>query len=221
MMRTGFGMAFPETVAFAQLSRGDEQDWPLYPEEESLLHPRSITSRRLDFHLGRAAARQALVRLGRSPAPILIGDQRQPLWPEGIVGSITHATGVAMAVASDRTNCGGLGIDVENAGRTFDELDQHVAFAEEREFLEALPAEQRRLRSLELFSAKESVFKAFFPRVGRVFGFETALLRPRPDGGYEGRLKADLDGEYPRQRTFTVHCQWQGDLVMTSLVLPP
>lgn len=218
-MELGFGSGFPQFVSFAQLRELDEVAQPLFPEEESLLHPRAVMSRRRDFQLGRAAARQALQALGRNPEPILVGPQREPLWPKGIVGSITHSAGFAMAAVSERRHTGGIGIDVEHLDRSFDELVDHIAFDEEQELLESLSAEQRRTYTLELFSAKESVFKAFYPRVGRMFGFEAARLRPRHDGGFEGRLVDGLDSEYPHDRSFGIGSQWQGDLLLTSVFL--
>ena len=63
--------------------------------------------------------------------------------------------------------------------------------------------------------------QSLFPRVGRFFGFEAAHLAPVPTGGYEARFVEPLDDEYPPDRTFDIGCVWNGEFVLTSLVLPP
>jgi enterobactin synthetase component D len=137
------------------------------------------------------------------------------------VGSITHAAGHALAAVALRDQCGGLGLDLEHQDRAFLELGQKVAYDEELAWLNAVPARLRSRAALELFSAKETIYKAFFPRVGRPFGFGAARARPMPGGGYEAWLVEDIDWQYPRDRSFHVDCTWHDDLVLTSLVLPP
>ena len=217
----GFAPELPAFVAFAQVSADDGPSAPLWSDEEALVHPRAVAARRLDFRMGRAAAHQALRSLGQDSAPIMRGDHGEPVWPKGIVGSITHTTGHALCVVAYRDQCGGLGLDVEHRERQFPQLAQHVATAEEEGWLGALPGAGRRQATLELFSAKESIYKAFFPRVGRFFGFEAAHLAPVPTGGYEARFVEPLDDEYPPDRTFDIGCVWNGEFVLTSLVLPP
>ncbi len=68
----------------------------------------------------------------------------------------------------------------------------------------AVPAKRRVVAVVELFSAKESIYKAFFPRVGEYFGFGAARVSPKKSGGYEGRLVTGLDREYPVERSFPI-----------------
>ncbi len=56
-------------------------------EEELALVADAATSRREEFAAGRACARRALQRLGVESGPLLVGENREPLWPEGVVGS--------------------------------------------------------------------------------------------------------------------------------------
>src|SRR5688572_26867326 len=58
--------------------------------EESLLIQNAIEKRRMEFNAGRVCAHRALVRLGVKSCAILVGKKRQPLWPDNVVGSITH-----------------------------------------------------------------------------------------------------------------------------------
>jgi len=221
MTVSGLLNGLPGFVATSEAGPADSSESSLFADEKLLLGERTVPSRRLEFALGRTAARRALVGLGMEPAPILRGASGEPLWPEGIVGSITHAAGRALAAVARREDSGGIGLDLEHRSRFFPKLGASVAFGQERQRLEGLPPDRGIPATLEIFSAKESIFKAFFPRVGRFFGFEAALIEPGLDGGYVARFVATLDTEYPPDRTFPVGCSWHGDLVFTSLILGP
>lgn len=194
---------------------------PLRAAEAALLHPRATPSRVDEFRTGRAAAHEALAGLGMDGAPLLRGAHREPLWPAGIVGSISHVPGHAIAAVAHRDRCGGLGLDLEHLDRTIPRLGDAIAFEEETEWLRGLQHADRPRAALELFSAKETIYKAFFPRVGRFFGFAAARVVPQAEGGFEGRLVEALDAEYPPERSFPIVAVWEGDLLLTSLVLPP
>ena len=148
-------------------------DAPLY-REEALALGRAVEKRRREFVTGRACARQALARLGLPPRSVPSGPRGEPVWPQGVVGSITHCRGyVACAVASDDT-LGAIGIDAE----------PHAGLSEDmvREILTA--AEIRRLNDLcadvhwerVSFSAKEALYKAWFALTGRSLGFHDVEL---------------------------------------------
>jgi 4'-phosphopantetheinyl transferase EntD len=163
----------PEVVAVAE-AFADAPDVVLFPQEEALLG-RAVEKRRREFATARHCARTALRALGVAPAPILPGDMGAPQWPPGIVGSITHCAGYrAAAVARDREVLT-IGIDAE----------PHQSLTDGVLKLISLPAERGRLRDLAteapgvcwdrlLFSAKESVYKAWFPLARRWLGFADA-----------------------------------------------
>jgi 4'-phosphopantetheinyl transferase EntD len=214
-----FSPTLPRYVAFVALGPEAEPE-PLLPEEETQLNPTAVEGRRRNFRMGRTAARRALDVLGVGPAPILRGANREPLWPDGFVGSITHAAGFAMAAVAHESGCAGIGIDLEHRTRFFPELERYIAFEEERQWLDELSGERRTEAVLELFSAKESIYKAFFPRVQRFFGFEAARLAPPSAiGRRDAWLSHDLDEVYRPGRRFPVGVEWVGDLVLTSVVL--
>jgi 4'-phosphopantetheinyl transferase EntD len=74
---------------------------------------------------------------------------------------------------------------------------------------------------MTLFSAKESIFKAFFPRVGSYFGFESARIEPPYQPQIlEAKLVEPLDPLWPSDRSFQVNCSQHDDMVLTALVLP-
>ncbi len=214
--------ALPAHVAAVSLGPEDDIAGDVLSEEQALLHPRTAAARRRDFALGRAAARRALRALGSAAPPIPRGAHREPVWPEGVVGSITHAQGFAVAAVAFRARCGGVGLDLEHRTRFFPELMDQIAFGVERHRLGALPPASRPDAVLEVFAAKEAIYKAFFPRVRRFFGFEAAqVMHGDEDGRLTARLVEPLDPDYPPDRTFRVDRRWFGELVLTWLVLPP
>jgi len=133
----------------------------LLPEEEVLVCA-AVPGRRAEFAAGRTCARRALAALGMSPQPILCGADHEPLWPDGFVGSITHCDGYCAAAVARSQNDRWLGIDAEPNRSLPEGLIDQIAFAEE---LERAASTSKRIRNWDrlLFSAKESVYKAWYP----------------------------------------------------------
>lgn len=149
-------------------------------EEESAV-ARAIESRRREFSIGRACARSALSKLGFPPCAIPSGPDREPLWPSGIVGSITHCPGFCAAAVALQEDYVTLGIDAEVDEELPPGVLELVSVNEERKWLTNAP---RRLNwGRLLFSAKESIFKAWFPLTREWLGFEDAVVTFIPDGG--------------------------------------
>jgi 4'-phosphopantetheinyl transferase EntD len=190
----------------------------LESDEEIVMTDSMVTARREAFARGRWAAHVALRSIGLDHGPILSGPSREPLWPHGATGAISHAAGFGVALVASTAYTDGVGVDLEEH-RDVPELGEHVPRPEEQEWLDGLDATDREAALLGLFSAKESVFKAFYPRVKSFFGFEQASLVPT-SSGFVGRLLHGLDDAYPSERTFEITCAWFGDFVLTSLVLP-
>jgi len=165
----------PASVAVVA-TRADILDAALYPEEEEMVI-RAVEKRRREFTTGRACARRAMAQLGVEPQAIPTGPRGAPQWPPGIVGSITHCDGYRACALARQTDLVTLGIDAEveaplRAGRRGD-----IALPEERGRLEALGREAPGVPwDRLLFSAKESVYKAWFPLAGRWLGFEDASV---------------------------------------------
>ena len=133
----------------------------LLPEEEALVHS-AMPTRCAELAAGRTCARRALAGLGISSQPILCGPEREPIWPLGIVGSITHCDGYCAAGVALSNNDRWFGIDAEPNSPMPEGLIDIVA--SEREIEMAADASicitnWDRL----LFSAKESVYKTWYP----------------------------------------------------------
>lgn len=153
----------------------------LYPEEQAIV-ARAVGKRRREFAAVRACARRAMEKLGVPPQPVLPGDRGAPRWPDGLTGSMTHCDGYCAAALVRATDLASLGIDAEPHAPLPDDVLPAVSLPVERHRLGQL-AEQRpdvhwdRL----LFSAKESVYKAWFPLTGRWLDFAEADIELAPD----------------------------------------
>lgn len=101
-----------------EAAKFEDSDFALARIECPVLVSRSVVKRRAEFLNGRIAARAALRRMGMPDRPIAVGPDRAPVWPAGIVGSITHCASVAAAVTATREEAYGLGIDVEAIDRS-------------------------------------------------------------------------------------------------------
>jgi 4'-phosphopantetheinyl transferase EntD len=156
---------------------------PVFPGEEDLV-ARAVEGRRREFVTARRCAREALAKLGFPPAAIRPGSKREPIWPDGIAGAITHCKGYRAAAVVPTTLLAGIGIDAEPNGPLPEGVEESVTVAGEPEMLARLAAlgpgtHWDRL----LFSAKESVYKAWYPLARRWLGFEDARLTIDPAAG--------------------------------------
>jgi 4'-phosphopantetheinyl transferase EntD len=164
----------PEVVATEAFS--DPPDVWLFPEEEDII-TRAVDKRRREFATARACARESLARLGIAPVPIVHGPSGAPRWPRGVTGSITHCAGYRACAVARVSDVASIGIDAEPNEETPDGVLQVIADHAERERLAALSAARPGVHwDRLLFSAKESVYKAWFPLTGRWLGFEDASV---------------------------------------------
>ncbi len=158
---------------------------PLFPEEEYLVR-RAVLKRRNEFALARTCARRALTNIGVAPCSILSTSDREPVWPQGIVGSITHCQSYAAAAVASNVQLRSLGIDAEINSPLPDGVLAVIASPAERsavaQLTDALPDHGVCWDRL-LFSAKESVFKAWFPIAKRWLDFRDAEVTIDPVGG--------------------------------------
>jgi 4'-phosphopantetheinyl transferase EntD len=158
----------------------DRPDEEAHPGEADLI-ANAVESRRREFITARRCAREALRRLGRPPVPIRPGERREPQWPPGVVGSITHCAGYRGVAVAPATDIAAVGIDAEPHLPLPDGVLDAVTANGDAEQLTGL-ARQHPATHWDrlLFSAKESVYKAWFPLTRRWLGFEDASLTIDP-----------------------------------------
>jgi len=153
---------------------------------------RAVAKRQREFRAGRACARRALAALGVRDFALRAGPDRAPIWPEGILGSISHCDDYCAAVATRRGPLRGLGLDVEPAEPLPEELREAVCSPSERDHLRSLPPAPAGDWPRLLFSAKESTYKCYYPLAGAILDFPDLELRfDVPARRFVARLVSD------------------------------
>ncbi|MEU0200995.1 MULTISPECIES: 4'-phosphopantetheinyl transferase superfamily protein [unclassified Streptomyces] len=178
----------PETVVTVEAYGYESADTPLYPEEEALM-ARAVAKRRREFAVVRSCARRAMEKLGVPPQPILPGERGAPGWPAGLAGSMTHCDGYGAAALVRAADLASVGIDAEIHGPLPEGVLPSVSLPGEAERLRRLAAEHPAVHwDRLLFSAKESVYKAWFPLTGKWLDFMEADIEITPDGRFRAGL---------------------------------
>jgi|SRR5580658_1219402 enterobactin synthetase component D len=149
-----------------------------------------------ELAVGRRCAAEALRGAGATELTVGFGAVRDPQWPSGFVGSITHTSSFACAAVARSADLRGLGIDSEFI---FDESAMEEAVPLALDAGERRLTEGRYSRELAtlIFSAKESLFKCLYPLVRVFFEFVDArvewIARAEPSSGTFGvYLRRDL-----------------------------
>ncbi|MGX1546271.1 4'-phosphopantetheinyl transferase family protein [Streptomyces adustus] len=199
----------------------------LYPEEAAVV-AQAVAKRRREFAAVRGCARRAMDKLGVPPQPVLPGERGAPQWPAGLIGSMTHCDGYCAAALVRAADLASLGIDAEPHQPLPDGVLSVVSLPAEAERLRRLAAERPDIHwDRLLFSAKESVYKAWFPLTGQWLEFTEADidLAVEPGERPHGTLRAELlvpgpvlDGR--RVRFFEGRWTVDKGIVATAVAVP-
>jgi len=211
----------PPVVATAHCF-ADPAQAPLFPAEEAAVAG-AVPQRRSEYATVRLCARQALAELGEPPVALVPGKRGAPRWPAGVVGSLTHCTGYRAAAVARLAQVRSVGIDAEPHGPLPRGVQQAVALPGEAVQLGELASAYPRTHwDRLLFSAKESVYKAWYPLTGQWLGFADArvVIDPRA-GTFTAEFLVpgpQLDG---RELTgFAGRWLVRDGLLLTSVVIP-
>jgi enterobactin synthetase component D len=153
---------------------------PLSPETRSRLPQalrHAVEKRQREFLAGRWCAEQALRYLGAGSTHVAMAEDRAPIWPDGVVGSITHAGGFAAAAVARAADIAGLGIDSE---QIIDPTAAHdiadICMVDEAGLFKAVHGRSFCEFCTFVFSAKEAVFKCLFPLARKFFEFSDVQI---------------------------------------------
>lgn len=183
---------FPAEIS---ASAGAIEDWTgeLLPEER-LSIGKAVESRRSEFATGRKLARQLLGECGHPNFPLLRED-RLPCWPGGIIGSITHtrnrsgSRSLCVAAVGHASRFAGIGIDCEPDEPVDQGIERVVCRGDEHAWVGEGVGDERGRRCRVVFSIKEAVYKAFFPRTRVFWSFQDVTVSIDLERGvYSARL---------------------------------
>lgn len=158
--------------------------------EERALVASAGHQREIEFATGRILARRLLARLGRPDFALLQDPDRLPRWPVGTIGSISHKKEICVVAVVSTEDRAGLGVDIEPDRPVRPGVEGRICRATESEWVaEGDGEDEAGRRCRMIFSTKEAIYKAFYPRVREVWGFQ--------DVGVEldlarGRFRAEL-----------------------------
>jgi enterobactin synthetase component D len=126
----------------------------------------SPTNRKQEFLAGRVCAMKAAELIGIQISDIPTAKNREPVWPSGIVGSISHSNVMAVSCIAKSSDFISVGIDTESliVEETIKAIKNAIALPSEISFLEeSLKGIDFDLKYTLLFSMKEALYKAIYP----------------------------------------------------------
>jgi 4'-phosphopantetheinyl transferase EntD len=168
------GKLFPAGVVVAELR--EPGDPALLFAGEAAHLGRAVPKRVQEFAAGRLCARRVLAEFGQADFPVKAAKDRQPLWPQALVGSITHTTGFCAAAAAEKKLIAAIGIDSELAGSVKTELWPSICTQDEINWLRDLPQAQQAAAATLIFTAKEAFYKCQYPLAGERLRFHDATV---------------------------------------------
>ncbi len=175
---------FPPGASAAELRSPGSFEMLMAAEAAAIEH--AVPRRAAEFAAGRLCARHALAHLGIQDFPLRAASDRQPVWPESVVGSITHTAGFCAAVVGDKRSFFGLGLDTEAADAVKPELWGSICVAAELDWIGSLPEAARSRAATLIFSAKEAFYKCQYPSTGEWMDFADLLITPHDWGAAHG-----------------------------------
>lgn len=208
-----FSSPFPSSIAFAISCQKD------FLNTESLIsssilseielkHTEQASSqkRKIEFALGRHAAKKALLLFSEefdsnnnfSAISIPRGLHREPLWPNNITGSISHAGDFAVAAVGSNTLFAGIGVDIESTTKNRNiKTFERVLHEEERICLyNKKTSESEKIQNaLCIFSAKEACYKAFYSAMKVKLGFQDVSFQHIDEKTLLGTLQRTISNE--------------------------
>ena len=180
-----FGSLFPQGMVAAAELRAPGDASLLLPDEVPFV-ANAVPKRVQEFVAGRLCARRALAEFGVTDFAVQVAGDRRPVWPESLIGSITHTAGFCAAVVAERARLPALGIDTELAGAVKAELWSSICVAAELGWLESLQPNARVAAATLIFAVKEAVYKCQYPLTFERLSFSDLCVTPVDWGASHG-----------------------------------
>ncbi|NMM39593.1 4'-phosphopantetheinyl transferase family protein [Pseudoalteromonas arctica] len=183
---------------------------------------KAVDKRKAEYLAGRVCAKHVLAALKIYNFELISAADRAPIWPNKIVGSITHSQQTAMAMVAHSTDIAGIGIDIEQLMSAKQELELQKQILHPDEFFQFQRLAKQVSHPLTvIFSAKESVFKALYPSVKQFFGFEAAKLIAFNERQLQFKITQTLSEQVPQDTCVTVFYQCNNEQVLTECEFKP
>ena len=174
-------------------------------------------NRKNEYIAGRFCAHQSMALANIPPVHIPIGKKGEPIWPSGVVGSITHSRGYAAAAVAKQSDVHSLGLDAEIDEPLSSRVLRRISNENEQEWVKAAASGLIQHPGKVLFSAKEATYKAWYPITNKWLGFKEVFIN-----------------FHEERNTFTAHIQKNGPIaemkgryaifngvIITAIEIPP
>lgn len=187
----------------------------LRPDEYKIISNAS-EKRKREFSTGRKCAKQALIRFSVNDVSILPGENREPLWPEGIIGSISHCKDLCCAVTTRNKKIASIGFDVENIKDLKENIAPHICTEEELDWLHGQAEIDQTSLALLFFSIKESLYKCHYTFDKTKTSFQDYTILPNLQTNmafFSDKSKKTLEGTVIRFHMTQLH-------IYSSAILP-
>ena len=140
---------------------------------------RAVTVRKAEFLAGRILARSLLDDYGCTNENVHIGRYREPIWPNGFAGSLSHCSGYVICVVGKASACAGIGVDVMTPYVLNDlsAIRDIPTLVQDAHAINLKPIFQNTDLAYALaFSLRESVYKAVFPHMEIFLDFDSVEI---------------------------------------------
>lgn len=176
-----------------------------------------------EFAAGRVCARRALIEFGFSGKPLLMNSDRQPQWPNAVVGSISHTVGMCGAVVASQRHFRGIGLDMETIDMVTQEIWPYICTPEELTTLSGLHEPGRSRYAALIFSSKESFYKCQCRTIQQWLEFGDVTLQLPPNGDHAGSFTLQPGKRIvvadPGVRPFSGRFEFRGNHVVTGMAI--
>lgn len=209
---------FPDSIVCLEGNPNTIQG-QMYPEEKAAVDG-AVAWRIREFQAGRLLARDALSQLGIKDYPLLNDGNRVPIWPKGVVGSITHTREYCAVAVSTSPSIKGLGVDAEIISRLKMDLWEKICTPNEIHDLDSLNSDDAQKMATLIFSAKESFYKSQY-RLSHMFvGFQDAETAIDTEGRtFTITLRKNIGKWFDKNQRFAGRFIIEKTFVITGLVL--
>ena len=209
---------FDDRLVVEEIDPRDVDERSLIGNEAAMVAG-AVEKRKREFAAGRLCARKGMAHLGHADVELLQGEDRAPLWPSGLVGSITHTTQWCAAVLGSAEVFAGVGVDVESASGLAENLFDRICVEEERRWLDRLPTKERAAMAKLVFSAKECAYKSQYAVTRTYLGFHAMRVEVEPSGVFTAEFRQDV-GRFHEGDQIHGNFVIDDELLMTGCTIP-
>jgi enterobactin synthetase component D len=222
-MRAGLSLVLPNDLICEEFSVTDYSAY-FIPEDiifrvEYEIIKSSPKKRVNEFITGRLCCRKALEKLNYFNFPVLQDHWGLPVFPETVVGSISHSHTQCMVILGETKNYTGIGIDVEELNRLKPSYLTIFCTGEELDMLKLFSDRQQLHFATLIFSAKESFYKLMFSMNKAKLNFKDMTCTITGNHKFSIRLLKELNNQYRLGSVFNGVYHLNNDSVYTAIYL--